>query len=646
VNKHYPNLFKPITVRGVTFRNRIIVAPHFLPCTTAEHYPDDDFIRFFEDKAKGGAAAVTIDGVSLDIDPPKPPTVSWLSLDTHSITRMLKLSDAIRQHGAVATCQLAHGGLGVPGFDGGGPIGPSSFTRPDGVQVREMTTEQMKLIADSFGRAAAFLVKCGFNMIQLHGGHGALFTQFFSPDTNRRTDEYGGSLENRIRYPVMIIERVREAIGDNIPIEFRMSGDEFTPGGYDIAEGVEIAKLIQNKVDILHISAARVSNIDTTIITHPTIFRKNGCNAYLAAAIKKAVQTPVAVIGGITTPELAEEILADGKADFIAMARALIADPAFPNKARLGRQDEIMPCLRCLNCLSEEETQDTFHCSINPFVGCAFRTDHIPKKTSCPQIVAVVGGGVAGMVAATTAASRGHRVTLFERTGELGGILKFTDRDSIKLDLNRYKNYLIDRTCKIGVDIRLNTEATPELISDITPDTVITAVGSAPSRPPIPGLAENAIHVLDVYADNAINLGKKLVIIGGGLAGCETAVELARKGHEVIIIEMQDDIAKEGTKLHGHAVRYSVRELGIKVFTNAVCREVLPDGVAVTLPDGRESFIEADEVLFALGMTPNKAAAEMFDDCAPNVIKVGDCVEAKQVGEAVYSATYAILDLD
>jgi len=644
LNRYFPQLFSPITIKNVRFKNRILSAPHFLPRVTSNYYPDDDFIRFYEDKAKGGAAAVAIPDGILDIET-SGSGGSWLRLDRRMFPRMVEVCNGIKQYGAVATFQLGNGGMFAPGYDGKGNIGPSKMVLPDGTYIREMTVDQMNVYADSFARAAVLLKKAGFDMIQIHGGHGAMFTQWLSPEYNKRTDEYGGSIENRARFPIMVIDRIRDAIGDDMLIEYRYSGDEMCENGYTLSDGVEFAKLIQDKVDIIHVSAARASNKVGIVITHPTIFLDNGCNVYMAEAVKKAVHTPVAAIGGITTPELAEEIIAQGKADFVALARAIIADPQFPNKARLGKRDEITPCIRCLNCLNDEETRDTFHCAVNPPVGHANRFDHIPKKSDNPQRVVIVGGGVAGLSAAITASERGHSVTLLEKSAKLGGILKFTDNDGLKLDLCRYKNYLIRRAKQLNVKTKLNTEATAVLVASLQPDTVIVASGSTPAVPNIQGLAEHAKHVLEIYTDNAPNIGKCVLILGGGLAGCETAVELARRGHTVEVVEMLGKYASDAHFLHFSGLEQEIERLKITVHTNTACLSVDEGGATVRNKSGEEKYLAADSVLYALGMKPNSAVLTELEDVAPNVIAVGDCVKPRQVEQAVYEGYFAALNL-
>ncbi len=649
MNPYYPHLFSPLTIKKTRFKNRIFSAPNFAPWVTSDHRPDDNFVRYYETKAKGGAASVCVPGGTLDIDSglANGAGASWLELTDHILPRLVEVSKAISQHGAVPCLQLAHGGLYVGCYDGKGPVGPSAVTRWDGVEVREMTVEMMNTYADSFARAAALVKKAGFEMVQIHAGHGWLFSQFLAPEFNKRTDEYGGSLENRARFPIMIIDRVREAVGDDFLIECRISGDELAPEGCTLEDSIEFCKLIQDKVDIIHVSAARDSTDEGAVRNSPTIFFENGCNLYMAEAIRKAVHIPVLSVGAINTPELAEQALAEGKADLIGMARAIIADPEFPNKAKHGLRDEINPCLRCLNCLTGEHERDALSCDVNPVTAHECRFDHLPKKAENSRNVVVIGGGAGGMKAAVTAAQRGHRVTLFEKEDELGGILRFTDYDELKVDLHRYKNHLVAMTKKLPIDLRLGVRATPDMVRALRPDNIIIATGSVPAVPNIPGLREHAIHVLEAYSTDAPALGERVVLLGGGMSACETAVDLARRGHKVTIVGRRDILAPTANWMQQESLKVPIAEYGITVYTDSEAVEVRENGAVIrNRKTGGESFAEGDSILYALGMRSNTEDMDEFYDCAIDVTAVGDCISPRHLGPVIHEAFYAAMDIE
>jgi 2,4-dienoyl-CoA reductase-like NADH-dependent reductase (Old Yellow Enzyme family)/thioredoxin reductase len=642
MNEYYPKLFEPLKIKGITFKNRILGAPNMISWLTANNYPDDNFIAYYETKARGGAAQVTVGGGMVEAEICKLGG-GWLNFDRGILPRLSELARAIKRHGSVASLELCHGGSAYPVDKfGRNPAAPSAFIRWDGQQVDEMSIERMEEIADSFARYATLLKEAGFDMCMIHGAHGWLLGQFLAPEFNKRTDEFGGSIENRARFPLMVIDRVREAVGDDFLIEYRVSGDELCEGGHHIDDTTAFCKLIADKVDLIHVSAARDSTDEGAVITHPTIFLENGCNVWMAEAVKKAVpNTPVATIGAINTPELAEEVLSAGKADFVAMARALMADPDFPNKARLGKAGEIIPCLRCLDCLTGLQEKDSFNCSVNPRTGRERFVN--PKKAGEKLKLVVVGGGPGGMQAAVTASELGHDVTLMEKSAELGGLLKFTEYDDLKVDLRRFKNYLIRKTSSSSVRVLLNTEATPGSIKALNPDAVIVATGSVPIVPRIPGI-ENALHALDIYEPET-KLGERIVIVGGGLVGCETAVSLAKQGHKISIVEMRDALAPDANWMQQQGMLVPIAQYGIEVHTKSTCCEIRKDGVVIKNPEGGDEFLPADTVIFALGMRSYKPLEESLQDLAPTVVTVGDCRAARKASNAVHEAYFAAADL-
>lgn len=636
MNAYYPNLFEPITIGRTTFRNRIWSAPNMMCHMDKDGFPTEYMIAYYAEKARGGAAVVTVGDTPVDFDHAATNPRSF-NLSYASLPYVSELAMAIHEGGAKASLELNHGGMvGVPEANGGNdPIGPVDFVRDwDGVHVRGMTEKDMDEVAEHFADKAELLKTAGFDMCLLHGAHGWLLDQFISPLYNTRTDAYGGSLENRAKFPLMVIDRVRERCGKDFLIEYRMSGSEEIEGGLSKEEGIAFAKLLDGRVDILHVSAALDIEEKQAVHTHPTIFLPHGVNVHYAADIKKAgVKTPVVTIGAIDDPRMAEDILKEGKADIVAMTRALIADPYFPEKARHGRPEDIRPCLRCLDCLTGMHTGQHFQCSVNQTAGREFRYRNYICPSQGKKKVLVVGGGPGGMEAAVTAARRGHDVTLAEQTGKLGGLLKFTDYDDLKVDLMHLKNYLITQVEKSGVKVLLNTEATPEFVKQGGYDAVITAVGSEPSKPPIPGL-DTAKHATTVYTE-LDRVGKNVAVLGGGLVGCETGLFLAQHGHEVTIIEMQSEIAPEANWMHKEGMMQAFEKAPITCRTSLKVSRVEKNGVYAVNSEGGEEFIPADTVVYAMGMRSKSALADTFRDSCPDVIPVGDCVRARKARQAM-----------
>lgn len=662
MNPYYPHLFQPLKIKNVTFRNRLFSAPHMMSHMDSTGRPDESMIDFYAEKARGGFAVVTLGDTPVDREHAATNPRSF-AVTPENQPKLAEIARAIHAGGALASQELNHGGKiafaaansGGEGWEAWGPVEIHEVTTQviHGNEVTEeyhvhgMTEADMNVVADHYADCAEILKNAGFDMVLLHGGHGWLLDQFISPKYNTRTDEFGGSLENRAKFPMMVIDRVRQRCGENFLIEYRMSGCEEIEGGLSPEEGIEFAKLLDGKVDLIHVSAGLDTEEAQAVRTHPTMFLPHGVNVHYAAAIKAAgVKTPVVTIGAISDPEMAEAILAEGKADVIAMARASIADPHFPEKARRGKAEDIIPCLRCLDCLTGLHAGNQLSCAVNCRTAQESRFDRMSAPAKEKRRVLVVGGGPGGMKAAITAAERGHEVTLAEATDQLGGLLKFTDYDSLKVDLMRLKNYLIRQVEKNAIDVRLNTTVTPTFIKAGGYDSVILAVGSSPARPPIPGLDDPAVeHATTVYT-NLETLGKTVAVLGGGLVGCETGLYLAESGHEVTIVEMQDEIAPEANWMHKEGMRQSFAKAPITCRTGLKVSRIEPGrGVYAVNPDGKEEFIPADSVVYAMGMRPNTATVDELYDACPDTVTIGDCVRPRKARQAMEEGYWAAVNL-
>jgi thioredoxin reductase len=507
----------------------------------------------------------------------------------------------------------------------------------------------MEATAAQWAEAAWNCKALGFDMVNLHGGHGWLLNQFISPRFNHRTDEFGGSMENRARFPIMVCKKIKEVCGDDFLIEYRMSGSERIEGGMTIEDGIEFAQIIQNYVDLIHVtSGVYQDHVNTKAFS--SMFDAHGCNLDLAEAIKKHVHVPVVAVGGFNGPEQIEEAIASGKCDFVAMGRQQFADPEFVNKTLLGREDEIAPCLRCscFNPLASDPGSrpipELWHCAVNPWGQRELRWRNAPKPRGRRKVL-VIGGGVSGMYAAVTAAERGHDVTLVEKENKLGGLLWFTEVDTDKESLLRFRDAMVARCKHEGVKVMLNTEATREMIASLAPDAVICAVGSHPFVPPIPGV-EHAKHAVEAYKNIEQLRGKKVVIIGGGAIGCESGYFFASEcGAKVQILEMRDEMAKDSFPSQRQALLPRMAKAGMELNCSVTTQEILPNGVKYLDQDGNEQFAQADIVYYCCGNRANDEIVKSLEGECPWFIVTGDAKKARTVKQATYEGFCAAMDI-
>lgn len=648
MKRNFPHLCSPITIGRVTFRNRMFSAPMGGTDITNDGCIGPKSTAFYELRGKGGAGAVTVSECMVH---PETDGSHAYHLDTkilNSLASATYTADAIHRHGAVPSLELSHSGMYAGTYmtdktkqKNMHQWGPSDTVRPDGVPVKALTKELIDDIVAAYGRTAGLAKRAGFGMLMIHGGHGWLLNQFLSPYFNKRTDEYGGSLENRCRLAIEVLKSVREAVGSGFPIEFRMSGSELFEGGYDLDEGVRIAQMIEPYVDIIHVSAGTYQRGFGD--THPSMFKEHGCNVYLAAEIKKHVSVPVATLGGLNDPEQMEEIIASGKADIVYMARALLADPFLPRKVMENREDEIVRCLRCYTCMAERAMTSTRRCTVNPLIGREIEGDEI-HPAPVKKKVLVAGGGPGGLYAAYTAARRGHEVILCEKEAELGGILKSEQAISFKQEMYQLAGTYAHFAKNAGVVIRTSTEVTPKYVENEAPDALIVAVGSEPLVPPIKGLdGDNVVIVNDYYKEKE-KVTENVVVLGGGLAGCECAIHLGMEGKKVHLVEMRDALAPDANVRHRPLL---LKEVGKYATAHTGYRglEVTSEGVLCENADHEQVLVPGTSVICALGQRSRSKLADSLRDCAPYVAIIGDASRVSTITNAVYDGYHAALDI-
>ncbi len=648
MERKYPHLTSPITIGRVTFRNRMFSAPMGGTDITNDGCIGPKSTAFYELRGKGGAGAVTVSECMVH---PETDGSHAYHLDTailNSIACATYTADAISRHGAVPSLELSHSGMyaGTYMTDKSRKKkmvqwSASDGERVDGVKVKALSEEMLADIVESYGKVAGHAKRAGFQMIMVHGGHGWLINQFLSPYFNHRKDQYGGSLENRCRLAIEILKAVREAVGPGFPIEFRMSGSELFEGGYDLAEGVRIAQMLEPYVDILHVSAGTYQRGFGD--THPSMFRDHGCNVYLAAEIKKHVSVPVATIGALNDPEQMEQIIATGQADIVYMARALLADPFLPQKVMENRDDEIVHCLRCFTCMAERAMTATRRCTVNPLIGREMEGSEI-TPAAVPKKVLVAGGGPGGLYAAWTAARRGHQVILCEKDAELGGILKSEQAIPFKREMYELAGTYAKFALKAGVDIRTSTEVTPEYVEQEKPDALIVAVGSSPLVPPIAGLDGDNVVLVNNYYLEKDKVTDDVVVFGGGLAGCECAIHLGMEGKNVHLVEMRDQLAPDANVRHRPLL---LKEIEKYVTVHTGCRglAVTPEGILCEVADNAQIMVPGTSVICALGQRSRSELANSLRDSAPFVRIIGDAHKVSTITNAVYEGYHAALDI-
>lgn len=605
----------------------------------------------YELRAKGGAAVVTR-GETLIGHRTDSAHGNLCNLgDERFMPTHLQLTDVIHRHNALANIEILHcGARAHPKYTGGVIWGPSSEVGVYGAPVLEMDEDMMEEVADAFAHAAFVAKFGGFDLVMIHGAHGWLLSQFLSPLYNRRRDRYGGCIENRARFPQLVLKRIRARVGPDFPLEYRLSGDEFMPGGYGLAEAIEFARIIEDQVDLIHVSAMTFKDVNSGCRMFPSAFLPHGVNVHLAAAIKKAVKIPVATVGALSDPDEMEALIAQETVDIIVMGRQILADPYFPAKVRSANYSRVRPCLRCNHCLSLDYVpyvpicSGISQCAVNPVIGRELRESfYEPKPVS--KSVLVAGGGPGGMQAALSAAARGHEVILCEQSDSLGGLLRFVAKGiPFKEGLFRFLTYLIRMVEKEPrIDIRLGQKATPALVGQLAPDALICAIGGTPIKPAIPGIdLKHVVPVVSLRQAGTV-IGHRVVVVGGGLAGCEEGLALAQTGRDVTILEQKEESASDTPILHYKALMLEFAKLpdSLRLFTGSTCTRIERNAVRYAC-NGQEQSLPADTVVIAVGMAPSTAAVEQLRSVGVrNFIPVGDCLKAGKVLDAVHSGYFA-----
>ena len=632
-----PKVLQPVRIGGVLLKNRIVSAPTTMhSLSNGELYPTEDAISFFESRARAGVGMVTVAGLKVGKDVADDgQNTAWDVNQPNHRNKLMELVERVHFYGAKISMEL----IG---------IFPEGYTVSDGCSImgwatgHEITREAMETFKEEWAQAAADLVDCGFDAILIHAGHSVPLAQFLSPLTNKRTDEYGGSTENRCRYLIEILDAIRARVGKKLLVEVRISGTEFEEGGIDLEEGIRIGELIQDHLDILQVSAG-MHNPKWMTWVHPCGFRPPMPNVFVAEAFKKTgkFHVPIVTLGAIDSLESAEKIIEDGKADLVTMARSLIADPELIRKGMKGKTEDVTPCIKCMRCHDSTVYGHHFQCAVNPTAGLEASLQKLVQAPGACKKVAVIGGGPAGMKAACVASDRGHQVTLFEQSNRLGGMLHYAGYFSFKYPVKDYMNWLIRQVNKRPIEVKLGQKAVPETVQGY--DAVLVAIGAEPLILPVPGVEQAKVAIETLGHEEA--LGDSVILIGGGQVGCETALHYASLGKKVTVVEMQSELAPDASTTGRNELMTEIeKEKNFIALTGAKCVSVTATSVTYE-KDGKQETVTADSVVLSAGMKPKTQEADSFIGTAMDFAEIGDCVRARTVEYATKEAYYAAVNL-
>lgn len=649
---HFPKLFQTGYIGSLQLPNRIVMAPMGSSLASETGAVTDAMIRYYEERAKGGVGLIIIETTTVEYPRGAAGVTQLRITEDRFIPGFNFLVEAIKQHGAKVVLQLNHGGGKTlrSWSEGVDPIAPSRvlYGRANHYPV-EMSEKDIAAVRDRFVSAAERAKSAGFDAVELHGANGYLIAQFMSPYTNRRQDAYGLDLEGRMRFPLELVRSVKKATGQDYPLLFRFSADEFMEGGRTLEDSLQIPPLLEDAgVDCLHVSASAsgVDPEDRSILSHvePMSYAQ-GWRVYLAEAVKKTVRIPVMTVGVIREPEFAEKVISEKRADYVAIGRGLLADPNWPQKAFSGRATEINRCISCNDgCISRRVFRKlSIRCSVNPEAGREGRLTgpSTPQKT---KKVAVVGAGPAGMQAAIELQMRGHQVFLFEKEAYLGGQMTLAAIPPYREKIKWFGEYLYERISRSDIQVHLSTEATAASIKDLAPDAVVIATGSKPQVIDLTGAdAVKCFTAVDLLKQGLRPEGKSVTVVGGGMVGCETALYLAEGSYRVGLLEMLPLVARdvETTSRKDLLEKLAQAEVGMK--TNAKCIGI--EGDFLVFQDlqkkKREFLPRPDTIVLAVGTKPEDVLFYELKNIFPEIRIVGDAKKPGKIIDAVYEGFIA-----
>ena len=628
-------LFSPFTVKHINLKNRIVMPPLASFLIGDDGSITDATIEHYRRRAAGGPAMVIMEACAVSpegIVSPHQPVI----YDDRHIDGLSKIAAAIKEEGAVAALQIHHGGRQTSAkVIHRKPLAPSPLPCPAiRGDVEPLTVDGIQNLVQIFGVAAARAYRAGFELIEIHGAHGYLVNQFLSKFSNIREDEYGGDVAGRTRFAREIVEEVCRRTDHALPVSFKISAEEYVDGGLTTKDSIEILKiLIKAGIDLVQVSAG--NDVTPEWISQP-MFMEKACLVESASRVKKAVDIPVMAVGRINDPLIADEIIRQGKADLVCIGRGLLADPEMPLKAKNGRLDEIRTCIACNTCMQSIFKKGRIECLVNPMLGREDEMAFIPTKS--PKKVMVVGGGPGGLNVAWVAAKRGHTVHVYEKRNVLGGQLVPGSMPGHKAELRSLIHFQIRQTELYGVKCHLNHEVTAKDIKSLDPDVVVLATGSLPAMPAVQGIGKKIVLT---YAD-VLNGGpipsNRVIVVGGGPTGLELALYLTERGCTVTVIEMLPKIGSGMESITRKVILKKLKKNNAAMLTDARLSKIENNGVVVVNQDNRETFIEAERVVIAIGTKPDTKLYDKVKPLGYKIHQIGDCLEPRCAKDAIYDS--------
>lgn len=629
----YNKLFEKGNIGRITIKNRCVMMPMGTVYADKDGMATERLVTYYEERARGGIGLIINEYTGVD-DIDSIPTIGNLrAARDYNIPALERLTNAVHKYDCKIFAQIHHGGMtSKTALTGHQSLSPSGVPAANGAPVpKEMTIEEIKAVQQKFIDAAVRCQKAGYDGVELHGAHSYLIAQFFSKYYNKRTDEYGGDVENRTRFISEIIEGIRKVVRPDFVVGMRMSGDEMVEGQMTLDDGLEIAKYLEKKLDYINVSNGCAQNGDANCDPYSFV---PGWKKHVAKAFKDALSIPVIATNTIKDPDWAEQLIEEGICDFVGLGRSQFADPEFVKKAKEGRADEIVKCIGCMYCRERLMADMPIECSINPMLGVEYIYENIEKNGKSKSVV-VIGGGPGGMEAAITLANKNFKVTLVDKNDKLGGTLNVADKAKGKHVITDYVKTMEKLVEKAGVNVVLNTEATPENIKQYNPVGVFIAVGAEPVNPPIKGIdGANVYKPEDVLLDN-VKITGKVAVVGTGLTGLEVLEKLGDEGCELTAVEMLSDI---GPGVFPPIRKYIIADIMSHNLVSYVAHKLLEikekSIVLENISTGETVEAACDSVVVSLGVAPKKGLVESFEKEFDRVIVIGDASKGGRIHNA------------